>query len=265
MLIDTHAHLYVRQFDGDREETIQRAIENGVHRFYLPNIDSNSIDDMLLLEKSFPNYCFPMMGVHPCSIKENYQEELSIAKQWLDKRPFSAIGEIGIDLYWDKTFFKEQKEAFLTQMAWAKEKGMSIVIHSRNAIDIIIELLEDVQDGTLNGILHCFGDDIKRAKALMDLGFMLGIGGVLTYKNSNLRETLQQVPLDYLVLETDAPWLAPVPHRGKRNESAYIKTIASYLAEVKELSLEEIGRVTSTNAKSIFRINNRNVFAGSAG
>lgn len=252
MLVDTHAHLYVEQFKDDRDEMVQRAFAEGVTKLYLPNIDSSSIDGMFALEKKYPDNCFAMMGLHPCSVKDNYKEELAIAERWLSERSFCAVGEMGTDLYWDKTHWKEQQEAFRIQAGWAKELGIPIVIHCRETIDETIALVQEAQDGRLRGIFHCFGGSVEQAKAMIDLGFYLGIGGVLTFKKTNLREVLQEISLEHLVLETDSPYLSPVPFRGKRNESAYLKPIAEKLAEVKETSLEEVARITTQNAAAIF-------------
>lgn len=251
--IDTHTHLYAKQFDEDRDEMMQRAFANKVEAFYLPNIDSSSIEGMLELEQTYPSQCFAMMGLHPCSVKENYKEELAIVKEWLDKRPFVAIGEIGIDLYWDKTFFEQQKEAFLTQVEWAKELDIPIVIHSRESTSIIIELLREVKDDRIKGIFHCFGGSEEEAEAIIDLGFLLGIGGVLTFKKSGLANTLASVDLKHIVLETDSPYLAPVPYRGKRNESSYIIHVAEKLATMKQIGLDEVARITTENAITLFQ------------
>lgn len=253
MLIDTHTHLYVPQFDEDREEMLQRAINNGVERFYLPNIDSTSIEAMLDLEAKHPQNCFAMMGLHPCSVKENYQEELAIVKSWLDKRPFAAVGEIGLDLHWDTTFFEQQKEAFRTQIRWAKDLEIPIVIHSRKSTKEAIEIVREEKDERLTGIFHCFGDGLEEAKEIIDLGFYLGIGGVLTFKKSGLDKTLKELDLQHIVLETDSPYLAPTPYRGKRNESAYVRIIAQKLADVKGVSLESVCEITSKNALSVFQ------------
>ncbi len=251
-LVDTHTHLYAKAFNGDRDAMIQRAIEQGVEQFFLPNIDGESIEGMLALEAAYPNRCFAMMGLHPCSVKENFKEELATVRQWLDRRKFCAVGEIGIDLYWDKTFFEQQKEAFLTQIQWAIEFDIPIVIHSRESTDIIIEMLKKAKDNRLRGIFHCFGGTEEQAKAIIDLGFLLGIGGVLTYKNSGLGQALQEIDLQHIVLETDAPYLAPVPYRGKRNESAYVRAVAEKLAEVKGVTLEAVAKATTQNAERVF-------------
>ena len=252
MLIDTHTHLYIDKFNEDREEAIARAVANGIERFYLPGIDSDCIDAMLALEAAYPKRCFAMMGLHPCSVKDNYEEELAIVKEWLDKRPFCAVGEIGIDLHWDVTYFEQQKDAFRRQIQWAKDLGLAIIIHSRKSTWEVIEILREQQDDKLRGIFHCFGGSVEEANAITELGFYLGIGGVLTFKKAKLDETLKSVDLKHLVLETDSPYLAPTPYRGKRNESAYIKLIAEKLAEVKGISLDEVAEITTHNAQQIF-------------
>lgn len=251
-LIDTHTHLYADQFDQDREETIRRAIDLGVERMYLPNIDNSSIEAMLALEARFPEHCFAMMGLHPCSVKENFLEELAIVRSWLERRSFKAVGEIGIDLFWDKTYVAEQEQAFLTQVEWAVEFDLPIVIHSRESIDEILKLLQPVKTSVLRGVFHCFTGTMAQAEAIIDLGFYLGIGGVLTFKKSGLEEVLQNIPLDHVVLETDAPYLAPTPYRGKRNESAYVQLVADKLAAVYGIESEKIAEVTSRNALILF-------------
>ena len=253
MLIDTHAHLYLAQFDEDRKAMLQRAQAAGVARIYLPNIDSTSITAMLKMEEEAPEYCKAMMGLHPCSVKDNYREELALLEKYLAERPFCAVGEIGTDLYWDKTHWQEQQAAFRIQMDWAKELGLPIVIHCRDSMEETIQLVREAQDGRLRGIFHCFGGTVEQAKAIIDLGFYMGIGGVLTFKKSGLSATLQEVSLEHLVLETDSPYLAPTPYRGKRNESAYVRVVAEKLAEVKDKSLEEVAEATTNNALEIFR------------
>jgi len=252
MLTDTHTHLYVKQFQEDRTDVIERAIAEGVNRFYLPNIDSEHIEDLLALETAYPKHCFAMMGLHPCSVKENYKEELAVVEDWLKKRPFVAVGEIGLDLYWDKTFFEQQKEAFRQQIKWAKELKLPIVIHSRESTWEVVKILRTEYDESLRGIFHCFGGNLEEANAITEFGFYLGIGGVLTFKKAKLDETLESVDLQHIVLETDAPYLAPMPYRGKRNESAYIRIIAEKLAKIKGVSLEEIAHITTQNANNIF-------------
>lgn len=253
-LVDTHTHLYVPQFDQDRDAVIQQAIKDGVEHFYLPNIDSSSIESMLELEATYPKRCFPMMGLHPCSVKENYEEELAIVKNWLEQRPFVAVGEIGLDLYWDKTFIEEQKKAFRTQINWAKELNIPIVIHSRESTSEVIEILRAEKDENLRGIFHCFGGSIEEAQAIIELDFYLGIGGVVTFKKSGLDKTMAEIDLKHVVLETDSPYLAPTPYRGKRNESAYIRLVAEKLAGIKNVSFAEVAAITSENAQQIFNV-----------
>ena len=254
MLIDTHAHLYSEQFDRDREAMMERAFGAGVEQVYLPNVDSKTIDSMLALESAYPGRCIAMMGLHPCSVGVDYEAELKVVEDWLSRRSFCAVGEIGIDLYWDKTFFEEQKIAFARQMDWAKDLKIPIVIHSRESTEEILMLLREKKDYQEGGIFHCFGGSVEQAKEIIGLGFYLGIGGVLTFKKSGLDEVLKHVSLDHLVLETDAPYLAPTPFRGKRNESAYIALVAKRLAEVKDVGLDEVERITSLNAEKAFRV-----------
>lgn len=253
MLIDTHTHLYSDEFDSDRNEMIQRAIENGVEQFYIPAIDSSYTQRMLDLERDFPDRMHLMMGLHPTSVKpETYEDELRRVKEWLDKRKFSAVGEIGIDLYWDQSTLKEQQIVFKTQMEWAKEKELPIVIHCRNSFDEIFEVLEEVNDAKLYGIFHCFTGTHEQAKRAIDFGMKLGIGGVVTFKNGKIDQFLHEIPLEHLVLETDSPYLAPVPYRGKRNESAYIVNVAKKLSKIYGLTEEEIAEATSQNALDVF-------------
>ncbi len=252
MLIDTHAHIYLPKFDKDREAVMKRAAEASVHKIFLPNVDSTTIPAMLALEADYPGRCFAMMGLHPCSVKENVSEELEIVKSWLDKRPFCAVGEIGIDLYWDKTFFVQQTDAFKKQIEWAIDLDIPIVIHSRESTDIVIEILTEMKHPKLRGIFHCFSGNAVQARKVVDQGFHLGIGGVLTYKKSTLPDAIKDIPLEWLVLETDSPYLPPVPFRGKRNESAYIHQIGDYLASVKQLPFKEIATQTTKNAQRIF-------------
>ena len=251
-LIDTHAHLYARQFDNDRPAMLKRADTEGVKKIFLPAIDSETHEAMLALEDSDPTRYSAMMGVHPCSINADFEQELAIAKAYLDKRPFCAIGEIGIDLYWDKTFLEQQKTAFVRQMEWAQQLGIPVIIHSREATGLIINILEENRWFTEGGILHCFTGNVEQAKALIDLNFSLGIGGVATYKNGGLEPVIKEIDLKYLVLETDAPYLAPVPYRGRRNESSYIKYVAQKISEVKMIDFQEVARQTTLNAERIF-------------
>lgn len=252
MLIDTHTHLYSEEFDDDRTQMIQRAREAGVGRFYIPAIDSTYTQRMLSLEAEFENIHL-MMGLHPTSVKpETYEDELSQVKEWLDKRDFCAVGEIGIDLYWDQSTLKEQQIAFKTQIGWAKEKNLPIVIHCRNSFDEIFEVLETERDEKLFGIFHCFSGTKEQAERAIGFNMKLGIGGVLTFKNGKIDQFLNEIDLKHIVLETDSPYLAPVPFRGKRNESAYIANVAQKLALVYGLSLEEVTTVTEKNALEVF-------------
>ena len=252
MLIDTHTHLYAEEFNLDRKSLIDKAISNGIKEFYLPNIDSTSIDSMLDLEQQMPENCFAMMGLHPCSVNARYKTELALVKEWLDKRKFVAVGEIGIDLYWDKTFFEEQKTAFKQQINWALEYNYPISIHCREAFDPIYEILKSCKR-LPKAIFHCFSGNLEQANQIIALGgFKLGIGGVITFKNAGLDKVVEQIPLEHLVLETDAPYLAPVPFRGKRNEPAYIMEVAKKIAALKDVSMDEIAKITSENAKYIF-------------
>lgn len=254
MFIDTHTHLYSEQFNEDRTEMIQRAVAAGVERLFLPNIDLESIEGMHALENQFPGQCFAMMGLHPCSVDANWEQVLGEMEKHLNARLYVAIGEIGIDLYWDKTFVNEQKEAFRTQIRWAKERALPIVIHARDSFPEIYEVLDQENDERLTGIFHCFTgnlDDVAKIRSYG--GFVFGIGGVVTYKKSDLPEVLAQIPLDEVVLETDAPYLPPVPYRGKRNESAYLVHTAEKVAEVYGVSLQEIRERTTANALRIFK------------
>lgn len=255
-IIDTHCHLYSDEFDRDRKEMIARAQAEGVQQFYLPNIDSSSVEGMLQLEKEYPGVCIPMMGIHPCYIKENYKDELKLVEDWLQKRNFVAIGEIGLDFYWDKTYSAQQYEAFHQQIVWAKKYKIPIVIHTREAMQQTIDVVKEHVGEDLRGIFHCFGGSVHEAEQIISMGFLLGIGGVVTYKKSGLKEVLKDISLEHIVLETDAPYLTPVPFRGKRNESAYLKYIAEALAEVKNASVEEIAHVTTTNANLVFEKRN---------
>jgi TatD DNase family protein len=250
-IIDTHTHLYLEDFQVDIEDVLGRAKAEGVTRFYLPNVDSSSIDDLLKLEEKHLD-CIAMMGLHPCSVKENVADELKLVEEWLRKRPFAAVGEIGLDYYWDKTFVAEQKEAFRKQINWALELNLPIVIHSRDSMQDCIDIVKENQNGTLRGIFHCFGGTVDEAKQIMDLGFLMGIGGVLTYKKSGLAEVLTSIPLEYLVLETDAPYLTPVPFRGKRNEPSYLKYVVNKMAEAMNIPVEEIAAQTTSNAQKLF-------------
>lgn len=251
-LIDTHTHLYVKEFKDDVDEVIQRAADAGVEKFFLPAIDSSETESMLQLEKKYPGKAFAMAGLHPCSVKENYQEELRKIETQLSQRKFAAIGETGLDFYWDTTFTKQQIDSLHIHTAWALQYKIPLVLHTRNSIPEAIEIVEYYKGKGLKGIFHCFSGNMEEAKKIIDAGFMLGIGGVLTFKNSGLADVIKHVDLKHLVLETDSPYLAPAPFRGKRNESSYLKFIADKLAEVKNISGEEVAAVTSANAERIF-------------
>ena len=254
ILTDTHCHLYSKEFEVDIEEVIQNATIEGVQKFYLPGIDSTAIESMLALEKQFPEKCIPMMGLHPCYVKNNYNEELEIVRGWLTKRAFVAIGEIGLDFYWDKTFVIQQYQAFRIQIEWAIEYRRPIVIHTRNAMQETINLVKEYKSKGLSGIFHCFSGSYESAKEIIDAGFYLGIGGVVTYKNAGLAEVLTKIDLKHLVLETDAPYLTPVPFRGKRNESSYLKYVATKIAAIKQVPVEEVASITTANAEKIFAL-----------
>ena len=254
IITDTHTHLYSEQFNEDRNEMMQRALDKGVSRFFIPAIDSNYLDAMLDLEKAFPKNVFLMMGLHPTHVNENVKEELAFVKKWLDKRTFYAVGEIGIDLYWDKTFLIQQQQAFKTQIQWAKEKNLPIVIHCRDAFDEIFEILETEKDDKLYGIFHCFSGNLEQAKKAISYNMKLGIGGVVTFKNGKIDQFLAEIPIEHLVLETDAPYLAPTPYRGKRNESSYITKVLDRLADIYKLTPQEIAAITTQNSKDVFGI-----------
>jgi TatD DNase family protein len=254
MITDTHTHLYSEQFDQDRNEMIQRAKDAGVSRFFIPAIDSSYTISMLELESNFKDDVFLMMGLHPTSVKENYKEELAHVREWIDKRSFYAIGEIGIDLYWDKSFLAQQQEAFRTQIQWAKEKKLPIVIHCRDAFDEIFEVLETEKSDDLFGIFHCFTGTLEQAEKAISYNMKLGIGGVVTFKNGKIDKFLNKIDIKHIVLETDSPYLAPTPFRGKRNESSYITQVVEKLAAIYGLTFEEITEITTQNSKDIFGI-----------
>jgi TatD DNase family protein len=252
MLTDTHTHFYAEEFDADRDFLLKNAIDLGIQRFYLPNVDSGSIPRMLKLESDHPANFFAMMGLHPCSVKENYKNELVVVEDWLGKRKFKAVGEIGIDLYWDKTFIEEQKYSFRKQIELALHYKLPIVIHCREAFDEIYAVMKEYTK-LPPGIFHCFSGTLDQANKVLELGgYKLGIGGVVTFKNSGLDKVVEQIGLEHLVLETDAPYLAPIPFRGKRNEPAYLFNIAKKIAELKHVSVEEVARITSANSDLIF-------------
>lgn len=251
LLIDTHAHIYLKDFDADREKIIATATAAGVKAIYLPAIDSSTHEMMLEMEKSFP-ICRSMMGLHPCSVKDDFSKEIEIVRGYLLKRKFIAVGEIGLDFYWDKSFVKQQYEAFHQQIEIALRHQFPIVIHSRNAIDECIDVV--AQYPGLRGVFHCFSGDAKQARKIIELDFMLGIGGVVTFKNGGLDKVLPHIGLSHLILETDAPYLAPVPYRGKRNEPVYTKLVAEKIASLLNLSWEKVTLTTTQNAEKLFSL-----------
>ncbi len=253
--IDTHAHLYAEEFIADKNEVLQRAINEGVTKIVLPAIDSKHHQEMILMAEQNSGVLFPLIGLHPTSVDSNYKKELSIIENYLTQRSlFHGIGEIGIDLYWDKTHFKEQLDAFTTQVKWAIEMNWPIVIHTRNSFTEVCDALEPLVTNSLKGIFHCFGGTLEEANRIKNIGFMMGIGGVVTFKNSQLTNVLKQVELNHIVLETDSPYLAPVPFRGKRNESSYLKLVAEQLASIYQVPIEEIAAQTTDNALRVFKL-----------
>ncbi|MGB1517869.1 MAG: TatD family hydrolase [Crocinitomicaceae bacterium] len=253
MFIDTHTHLFVEQFNEDREEVVQRAMDTGVEVMLLPNIDLESIPQMNELAAKYPNNCFPMMGLHPGSVDQNWKQILQTIEKELFENTYIAVGEIGIDLYWSREFEEAQKEVFRQQVLWAKELGKPIVIHAREAFDEIFEIIDELNDESLTGIFHCFTGTLEQANHVINYGgFKMGLGGVLTYKKSGLDKVIENVDLKHLVLETDSPYLPPTPYRGKRNESSYLLHIAEKLADVQSITLKQVAEVTTQNAKEIF-------------
>jgi TatD DNase family protein len=261
-IIDTHSHIYMAEFSEDWQGVIKRAQQQGVKKIYLPNVDSESIDWMLRLEGAFPEVCHAMMGLHPCSVKaDTYVQEMNIVEQQLQQRTWCAVGEIGIDLYWDKSTLDIQRECFIKQTHWAIEKNIPIVIHCREAFQEIYEVLclpefqDWIQSSAIKGIFHCFSGTIEQANQIIALGFKLGIGGVVTYKNAGLDKVVEQIDVEHLVLETDAPYLTPVPHRGKQNESSYISHVLFKVAEIKKMMPAKVAEITTKNAEKIFGMN----------
>lgn len=252
--IDTHAHIYSEQFKEDRADMLARCEQQNVGKIFMPNIDHASIDEMFEVEHRAPEQFLPMMGLHPCAVKKDFARELYIVEDWLAKRKFSAVGEIGTDLYWDKSFWEQQKEAFTIQVQWALKYDLPIVIHCRESIDETIEMVEHLQNGKLTGIFHCYSGNLEQAQRIVKLNFYLGIGGVVTFKNGGLDNVLPNVSLENLVLETDSPYLAPVPHRGKRNEPSYIPLVAAKIAELKKCTIDEVQAGTTSNALKLFNL-----------
>lgn len=250
-MIDSHCHLYSKDFDKDIQLVIENAVQQGVTSFYMPAIDQSTHADMIEVENKF-KCCHSMMGLHPCSVKDNYKEELNIVSEWLIKRKFSAIGETGLDFYWDKTFIKEQYESLEQHIEWALQYNLPLVLHTRNAMQETIDVVKKNKNRGLKGIFHCFGGSLDEARQIIETGFYLGIGGVVTYKNGGLDKVLPHIDLQHIVLETDAPYLAPVPFRGKRNESSYLTIIAEKIAAIKQVPLDLVNKITSENATGIF-------------
>lgn len=254
MLIDTHTHLYAEEFDSDRGSSITNAIEKGVTKFLLPAIDKTHHEAMMKSISDFPEYCFPMIGLHPTSVKSNYKEELDFIHSEITKQTFYAIGECGLDYYWDKTFITEQEIALRNQIELAIQYKLPLVLHSRKSLNELINIIKDYKKENITGVFHCFPGNVQEAEKVIDLGFYLGIGGVVTYKNATMAEVVKQTSLDHIILETDSPYLTPVPYRGKRNESSYIPVIAEKIAELKLTTLEEVSERTSQNAIKLFNL-----------
>ncbi|MDH5367170.1 MAG: TatD family hydrolase [Cyclobacteriaceae bacterium] len=252
-LIDTHAHIYLEEFKEDINEVIDRSKEGGIEKIYLPNIDHASIDKMMELEHKFPEYCEVMMGLHPCSVKQDFEKELYLVEDWLNKRKFIGIGEIGTDLYWDKTYWKQQQEAFKIQLDFAKQYKIPAIIHCRDSIDETIKIVTERKTEDLTGIFHCFTGTVEQAQQIFDLGFYIGVGGVSTFKNGGMDKTLPEMDINKIVLETDSPYLAPVPYRGKRNEPSYVKLVAQRVADIMKLDITEVSNITTINALKIFQ------------
>jgi len=255
ILIDTHTHLFLEHFDKDREEVIKDSIKNGVQKLFIPNIDSSTTKQVVKMGKDYPNICYPILGLHPTSVKENYKEELEDLEHWLAKEKFYGIGETGIDLYWDKTFIKEQEEAFRYQINLAKQTELPLIIHSRESFDEIFSIIDELNDDRLKGIFHSFTGSIEQAEKILSYkGFKIGIGGIVTFKNSGLADVVAKIGLEHLVLETDSPYLAPAPNRGKRNQSSYLTLIAQKIADVYHVDMETVAKITTENAKKLFQI-----------
>jgi len=251
--VDSHAHIYLKDFKEDIQSVMDESRDTGINKIFMPNIDHLSIEDMLHLELKFPENCFPMMGLHPCSVKKDFESALYEVESWLSKRNFLAIGEMGIDLYWDKTYFEEQKEAFKIQAEMARKYDLPMVIHCRDSFEETITLLEALNNKDLKGVFHCFTGTLSDAERVIKQGFFVGLGGVSTFKNSGMSEVIPSIDLDYVILETDSPYLAPAPHRGKRNKPSYIPIIANKIAEFKKMNVDEIARITTINALKLFK------------
>lgn len=254
MLIDTHSHIYLPEFDADRSEMLVNAEKVGVELVLMPAIDTSAHGSLLKTEADFAGKCLAMMGLHPCSVKANFQEELDAVKSYFERRQFVAVGETGLDFYWDLAFTSEQYQAFQTQVDLALQYDIPVVIHSRNSTDECIRTITENQNGRLKGVFHCFSGSIEQARQVIDLGFYLGVGGVITFKNSGLDKVMKEIDMKHVLLETDAPYLAPVPFRGKRNECSYLKYVVEKLSEIKDIRKEEIEKITTANAKELFSI-----------
>ncbi|MFT6866111.1 MAG: TatD DNase family protein [Cyclobacteriaceae bacterium] len=252
-LVDSHAHIYSEEFEKDIHEVIERSKEVGIEKIFMPNVDHESIDPMLELSNKYPDYCIPMMGLHPCSVKRGFEKDLYEVETWLNKGGFSAVGEIGTDLYWDKTLFEEQKEAFKIQCGWAVKFKLPVVIHCRESIDETIDLVKPFYENGMKGVFHCFTGSLAQAKEITEMGFKLGLGGVSTFKNGGLEPVIKSIDLNHFVLETDSPYLAPVPNRGKRNEPSLIKNVALKIAEILDKDVNEIAEITTSNSYALFR------------
>jgi len=253
--IDTHAHIYHKEFSNDIDEILQQCLEKGVNKIYMPNISEDSVEGMLALSKKYPYQCFPMLGIHPCDVTEDVEKVLDRLRKLYANTNFIAVGETGLDLYWDKSTFELQKKSLTYHMQWATEEDLPIVLHTRNAMDETIEMVRPYAEKGLRGVFHCFNGNKEQAQQITAMNLYLGIGGVLTFKNSGLDIAIKDIDMKHLVLETDAPYLSPVPHRGKRNSPEYIPLVAQKLAEIKEISREEAGRITSENALNLFEPN----------
>jgi TatD DNase family protein len=253
-IIDTHLHLYAEEYDADRKALIAAAKSDGVTRLLLPNIDSSSIEGLKALADEYPDYCLPMMGLHPCYVKDNFEEELALVEKELRTGNYIAVGEIGMDKYWELDHLPQQEEALRCQLRWAHELDLPVALHTRNANDEVIAIIRDLNLPGLRGVFHCFSGTVEQANEMIQLGFYLGIGGVLTYKNGGLDKVITEIPLEHLVLETDGPYLSPVPFRGKRNLPAYIRYVAEKLADIKNQTLHRVADITTENARRLFRI-----------
>ncbi|GAA5027701.1 TatD family hydrolase [Marivirga lumbricoides] len=251
-MIETHAHLYAKEFDNDRNEMLERALEEGVSKLYMPNIDSESIDSMLEVEEKFPQ-SVATMGLHPCYVKKDFEKQLYEVENWLSKRKFAAVGEIGLDFYWDKTFRVQQEEALKIQIEWAKKYRIPIILHCRDSFQETFEIVKSLHDQNLSGVFHCFTGTAEQAAEVAELGFFVGIGGVVTFKNGGVAEHIPSIDINQIVLETDAPYLAPTPNRGKRNEPAFLKLIAQKIADLKQIPLDDLVEITTNNASKLFK------------